>query len=268
MLTKKVFALVLAIILLVPNLAFAQRALLPSCAYGGDCGFCDLVYVVEVGFEWLLYFLGIVMFVFFAFGAVYLVYGKGRADKVQTGKEMIKGALYGGLAVLIAWQLINLVLYILTTPTKDEFDPQSGEDINEPAGYKIFGNPWNYLCAPGQDVKSGNYNQQICFSRGDGSPCKGEILDDKGTTTNKSYNGLCLGGTCVCNSSEGDVCKDVEKSVYNDACNYLEVTYTAYFEDYTCREPKSLLNCINDSTLCPNNPNTLCCGVKTEAKFQ
>jgi hypothetical protein len=221
-------------------------------------------------FEFLLYVLGMVIFAVFVWGSFDLISARGRQEKVTAGKGMLGGALWGGFFVLIAWQMVNMIFFWLGTPAGTPLfthpdtiaDTTSGE---ESVTFKLFGNPWNYLCEA--DIEYANPNQKVCFGRGDGTPCK--IAEGKETT---GHWGYCVKG--VCDRDDQNV------------CDYLVTTYPEYFGSigeraalgsYKCQpkpenypkitkggkvDEKKQLDCITEPNLC-NNINTSTPGCTT-----
>ncbi len=203
------FLIAIAIIFFIPNIVLAQPSLLPACAESGNCGFCDIVDVIGRGFEFVLYFLGATIFFVFIWGAFDLIAARGRSEKVEAGKNEMKGALFGLLFVLISWHVINVTVYVLTTPSNQPLDAKKGSDGR---GGVLFANPWNWLCAEG--AIAGLPPEQIpCFSRGDGTPC--------------DQNKICIQGEC--GGPKGN------QSSYQTTCDYLKGTYPDKFNStYKC----------------------------------
>lgn len=231
---------IFVIFLLIPRIAFAQfPSLLPPCIYGGNCGICDIIVTVSRVFQFAFYVLGAAAFVVFFWGAFNLLLARGESQKVEKAKETLKGALWGTLFVFIAWQMINMVLFIMGTqiakPLYDTSEGGVGEKQGKTITFKLFGNPWNYLCepkfipnvAPETDTdKEKAAGQRVCFSRGDGTFCSTKELGGS-----IAY-GICLEGECRCVNTE-ECSEDTRQPVggrdYQDVCDYLSQQYGPFF---------------------------------------
>ncbi|HCE86769.1 MAG: hypothetical protein UW39_C0014G0025 [Parcubacteria group bacterium GW2011_GWC2_44_17] len=213
------YFIIVLLILFIPSLASAQPALLPACAESGNCGFCDIVDVISRGFEFVLYFLGATIFFVFIWGAFELIIARGKSEKVEHGKNEMKGALFGLLFVLIAWHVINVTVYILTTPSNQPLNAIKGPDER---GGVLFANPWNWLCAEGA-IAGLPASQQQCFSRGDGTPC--------------GVDQICMKGECGTDTT------------YTTTCQYLKGTYPDKFSGYDCKRTKENVDNFNKTEL-------------------
>src|SRR3989339_218489 len=248
-------------LLLLPLPALAQVSLLPPCVYGGNCGLCDIVDVIGRISEFLLYFLGVSIFGLFIVGvAWYLMWKRGNSESIQRGKDLMWNAVYGGIVVLAAWQLVNFVLFGLGTAggSPSEVANANGQKVT----FKIFCNPWDYVCEP----PLGSTDPDLaCFSRGVGTPCK------LASGTNTLWGHCDENGTCF----------------NEDACTFLANNddYQDYFgntgqrqglDAYSCvqitdvkrkreeaagpdpNNPKLEYDCLEDETLC--REGQYCCG--------
>jgi len=207
--------------------------LLPSCIHDGNCGFCDIIGLIANIHNIMLAFLGAIMLLIFIVGVGwYLIWGRGNVQKVERGKELLKGTFYGALIVLIAWQLVNLILFVLGGQMNNNF---KGE-------YKVFGNPWSQIC---QD------EQNPCFSIGNGAPCDQD--------NDSRIDGYCLASQCV----EGNAC-DYLREEYPDYFGTRKVQ-DKILSAYECQEKKTNLDweCLEDPDLCLT-PGEYCCGQVSE----
>ena len=244
-------------------------------------------------FEFAFYILGAGIFVVFFWGAFDMLLARGDSQKVEKGKETMKGAMWGALFVLIAWQMINLVLFILGTKAGDTLYDTNNQNPAEPIGsgpitFKLFGRPWNYLCEPTDEHLSANEiirkNQRECFGRGDGTPCTPTAQPNGGE--NNKYAGVCIEGTCKGDGDDGG---------YGSACEYLAEKFPEYFGGtgsrqgiadpyrvYKCMDNEGVLkmegeikgngqdtytyeaDCLKEPFLCANDFK--CCGVIQVAK--
>ena len=287
MIMKRVLLTIL--LLLIPAPVSAQPALLPACIHSGNCGICDIVDIIGNVTQWMFYILGgaLLIVIIAGIGWFWILRQMGDAGKIQEGKDVLKGCMWGAFFVLLAWQLVNVILFGFGTQVGYKLyeDPNT---LEVPAGsrqktFKLFGNPWNYICDPGYgDLKklagetAAGWNQAVCFSRGDGTPCDYGIGDKDGKLVEKiPYGGICLQGVCS------------QDTRYADACEYLALTYQEYFgnggaratlEPYRCwtkdqiknrnqeqsiKDRKLFYDCLSDTNLCPRNSGSedlFCCG--------
>src|SRR3989338_7016023 len=243
------YFIILLLILFIPSLASAQPALLPACAESGNCGFCDIVDVISRGFEFVLYFLGATIFFVFIWGAFELIIARGKSEKVEHGKNEMKGALFGLLFVLIAWHVINVTVYILTTPSNQ---PLNAIKESDERGGVLFANPWNWLCAEGA-VAGLPASQQQCFSRGDGTPCGASQICIKGECNGADDSGTRYETTC-----------DYLKGTYPDKFNNSYKCIPKTSEELNSRAPQydtEFIDCLPDPSFCGfGNIINFCCG--------
>lgn len=125
-------------VLVLPLSTAAQGPLVKKiegeCATNGNCSICDIFQQGLNVFGFLLGFLGVALFVVFVVGGwYYFIWGRGSSEKIKTGQDMIKNGFYGILFVLIAWQVVNLTLYILVGKA------EKGE------AYNFFDKGWNQI---------------------------------------------------------------------------------------------------------------------------
>jgi len=268
------------ILLFLPKVVSAQPALLPVCIHSGNCGICDIVDIIGNVTQWMFYILGgaLLIVIFIGIGWFWILRQMGDAGKIQEGKDVLTGCMWGTLFVLIAWQLVNVILFGFGTQVgkqlyKDE-DVIAQKLPDRQITFKLFGNPWNYICDPkyGDLANLADYNQRVCFSRGDGTPCDYKA---EGSTDISPFGGICLQGVCS------------QDTRYADACEYLALTYQEYFgnggaratlEPYRCwtkdqiknrnqeqsiKDRKLFYDCLSDTNLCPRNSGSedlFCCG--------
>lgn len=268
------------LLLFIPVPVSAQPALLPVCIHSGNCGICDIVDIIGNITQWMFYILGgaVLIVIFAGIGWFWILRQMGDADKIQEGKEVLKGCMWGAFFVLIAWQLVNVILFAFGTRLGSQLYKDQdviAQDLpDRQITFKLFGNPWNYICDPNfGDLKkladTAGYNQAVCFSRGDGTPCKGK-------TGAVVFDGICIQGVCRSDSP------------YTNACIYLVDTYPEYFGtggargkaklgSYSClskgevkdfneglKDTWMFYDCLSDTNLCPadgtGGVDLYCCG--------
>ena len=105
-----------------------------QCISHGNCSLCALFQLGLNVFGFLLGLLGAVVFAVFVYGGfTFFISARGNMEKVKTGKDMIVGGFFGILFVLIAWMMVNAVLYF--------FGPQQPS----PTPFKLFNKDWNQI---------------------------------------------------------------------------------------------------------------------------
>lgn len=85
-----------------------------TCLDTGKCAVCEIVQVgVNIG-NYILAIAGAVAFLFVAWGAFGFVVSRGDEEHIKEAKATIWNALAGVILVLIAWQLVAVILVVLT----------------------------------------------------------------------------------------------------------------------------------------------------------
>ncbi len=85
-----------------------------TCLDTGKCAVCEIVQVgVNIG-NYILAIAGAVAFFFVAWGAFGFVTARGDEEHIKEAKSTIWNALAGVILVLIAWQLVAVILVVLT----------------------------------------------------------------------------------------------------------------------------------------------------------
>ena len=78
------------------------------------CGFDDFVELLMNGFRYALVILGALVLFFYMWGGFSLITSAGNQNRIEDGKNKIKGATIGMLIVLCAWVLVASVVYLMT----------------------------------------------------------------------------------------------------------------------------------------------------------
>jgi hypothetical protein len=91
------------------------------------CDFNDFVQFMINLANWGLAILAALALVFFMYGGFTLLAAAGQQERIQSGKKILTGTLVGILIVLLAWNLVGLFVYTLTSKDKEK-------------GYTVFAN--------------------------------------------------------------------------------------------------------------------------------
>ena len=145
---KKIFlsiALVLVLLIALPSVSARAQDfnILPVCAESGSCGICDffdlLANATEIGFK----ILGAAAFFFFILSGILLIDSAGNSEKRGKALGMMKNTVIGVLLVIISWMIINAIILILITPSKEQGEKN---ECGGPFTACLFKNPWNQFC--------------------------------------------------------------------------------------------------------------------------
>lgn len=188
---------------------------LPICIQSGDCGLCDILTFIGSVFELLITLLAAGAFIMLLVGSIYFVLSRGNPETRKKGINILTSVTAGVFIGLLAWQIVNLTIFILVGNNKFE-------DTGQPVKYQVFGNPWNEVCT------------------GESFRYPGGCLDDnnnpKPDKTNCGIEGECQNGVCVGSKTElaeclgksnGSPCKNGNQHCENgncigkDSCDYL-----------------------------------------------
>lgn len=106
---KKLLAILLPTALLLPVLAFA--AIVPDCvndpSRGVDCGFNDLVQIVNNAITWFLSVAVAAAAITLSIAGAKMLLNPGNTGKRAEAIEMIKKTVIGLIIVLISWLVIH-----------------------------------------------------------------------------------------------------------------------------------------------------------------
>jgi len=86
----------------------------PICATAGTCSFCDFLQVVVNIGNFILAISGALALLFFIWGAWGFIMARGDDEKITSAKDTIWQSLAGMVFVLISWEIVATVLFILT----------------------------------------------------------------------------------------------------------------------------------------------------------
>ncbi|MFH1456905.1 MAG: hypothetical protein ABIF17_02185 [Patescibacteria group bacterium] len=150
---KIIFFIFTFIIFIVPFSAHA--GILPPCTATGNCGFCDMLYVINALMRWILYIAGAGALMFFIFGGFKFIYAAGDKGRIDSARKILWNTILGIAVVLFAWTGINLIIS-KTAGGSNKVIIYSDSDRAE----------WYNLC-----LKKDREDE--CASKGDGYPCKG-----------------------------------------------------------------------------------------------
>lgn len=86
----------------------------PKCVTEGECSFCDFLQVVVNIGNFILAISGALALLFFIWGAWGFIMARGDDEKITSAKDTIWQSLAGMVFVLISWEIVATVLFILT----------------------------------------------------------------------------------------------------------------------------------------------------------
>jgi len=114
-----VLPMILLVVLLVPQLAFAQAPFvqctgIPLPDGTSACGFCDIFATINRIFNFLVIeIVPILAIIALIFGGLMLMFGGGSTKMQTLGKGAIRGTLIGLVIVLTSWVIVNSTINIL-----------------------------------------------------------------------------------------------------------------------------------------------------------
>lgn len=184
-----IIAIYTATILLAP--APAQAELIPACSASGACGVCDIIGVFITLGKWLVVGgAGLALLVIINAG-VTLAMSAGNPEKVGAGKKQILGAVIGLGAVLIAFEFVSLIVFLVVTPSSlQTFEAgQAGTAANKKQGERaslisFLGIPWWNICNQEELIAKGGKGTGAstanCQYWGDDTACGANAICCKG----------------------------------------------------------------------------------------
>lgn len=88
----------------------SNAAILPYCAYSGDCEVCDFFRLFINLANWGYLYIGSAALLFFIIGGMFLVTGGSKPDRLNKGKQIVTSSIVGMIIVLCSWLIINFVI--------------------------------------------------------------------------------------------------------------------------------------------------------------
>ena len=185
---------------------------LPICIQSGDCGLCDILAFVGSIFELLIVLLAAGAFIMLIVGSIYFVLSRGNPETRKKGISILTSVTAGVFIGLLAWQIVNLTIFILVGGSQFK-------ETGQPVKYKVFGNPWNEVCGSESFKYSAGCLEPGGAPKLDGTDCLGG---------GHCQSGICSGGELIClGISDGSPCNNGKGHCLNgacengDSCNYL-----------------------------------------------
>ncbi len=249
----------LSLLLLVFVPAIGHAALIPICTATGNCGVCDIVNMAITIGKWLITGAGGLALLVIVWAAFGFVNSAGNAEKIGESKKQIIGALLGMAIVMMAFQLVMLIIFLLATPasslTYEASQPENTEAERFGSLSHFLEVPWWDIC-DAKELRVSNWDYKtnkthpkerefingtykgtgICRYWGDGTPC----MDD--------FSKICISGTCV--ESHTVVRGPNKDDVVKNPCEFL-AAYDLVYEGYKCVKQYDLSKPIEEE-LCPD----------------
>ncbi len=104
---------VMAVLFVLPMLAFAQGLVPCTGERGNECQFCMLAQLIQNVVDWLVVILAIVTAIAFVYAGIKLVLAGGNAAEKEASKRLITNTFIGFVIVLAGWLIIDLILKML-----------------------------------------------------------------------------------------------------------------------------------------------------------
>ncbi len=115
--SKKYLLILIAILLILPSLVLAEGGLVPCGGTGQQaCTLCDLI---GLGQSLLNLFIKVILFYVALFMLLYAGFLIITDKNKKQGYDIIKKVLIGIVVVLLAWTIVNTIIYVLAPDTKD-----------------------------------------------------------------------------------------------------------------------------------------------------
>lgn len=84
-----------------------------ECYNSGDCTLCDIMQVFVTIATKIFELAGIVALIMFIWGGLELIMSQGFSERVQRGRQRMRGAVVGMLIIIFAWLLIGSIITVL-----------------------------------------------------------------------------------------------------------------------------------------------------------
>lgn len=165
--------------------------LIPACSASGACGVCDIIGVFITLGKWLVTGAAGLALVVIINAGVTMATSAGNPEKVGAGKKGILGAVIGLGAVLMAFQFVSLVIFLVVTPSNlQTFEAtQEGTAQNKEQGARaslasFLGIPWWQICSQDELIAKGGKATGLstanCQYWGDDTACGANSICCKG----------------------------------------------------------------------------------------
>ena len=117
--------LIILFILITPVFSFAQGPFVPDCGTQGNCGYQDLLKMVNNIIKWIIMIsVPVAAGVFAWAGFIYMT--TGIADQKSYAKGMLWKVFWGFVAILSAWIIVNTITNTLLSPDFKSAVPVEG----------------------------------------------------------------------------------------------------------------------------------------------
>ncbi len=114
---KKYLLILITVLLVLPSFVLAEGGLVPCGGTGQQaCTLCDLI---GLGQSLLNLFIKVILFYVALFMLLYAGFLIITDKNKKQGYEMIKKVLIGIIVVLLAWTIVNTIIYILAPKAVD-----------------------------------------------------------------------------------------------------------------------------------------------------
>ncbi|PIT96746.1 hypothetical protein COT82_01470 [Candidatus Campbellbacteria bacterium CG10_big_fil_rev_8_21_14_0_10_35_52] len=110
--TKKVYAA-----------ASFMKPIVPKCASGGICGYCDLISLVNNIIEFLIYFSVIMATLMFMYAGFQYLTAGGKGDKITSAHKIFTNVFLGLVFVLAAFLIVDTIMKTFLPNGSTKFGP-------------------------------------------------------------------------------------------------------------------------------------------------
>ncbi len=137
----------------------------PECRIQGNCDFCDFLDLIEIIARFLWGISGTFAFLVIVNGGFGIMLSKGNSEELEKNKKAIGAAILGFIFILISWQFINAVFFILTQPlpnVKGAPHPTTYKSTTATVFPDSFNVKWTGFCSSHRRCVSSHSENKRC----------------------------------------------------------------------------------------------------------
>jgi len=177
--------------------------LLPPCTCSGNCKLTDFLALGSRLVQYGIGILSVITLGFIIYGGISFLMAMGSPEKIEAGKKILGGTIRGVAIILLAWTIVNTVIFFLTGNTSGLLFGGTGEPwwkFKETSLSEMYENSGDEFCPFRRTMKEGVVQK-------DPQECTDTI--DKGWDTDEEKHDHYCRSLGVCEGPKSILCCDI-----------------------------------------------------------